>query len=285
MWVILLWVVVMAGGIWWVTRGKPGGNGSTAALPVSAPAPAPPPQPGQEWKIGLIGNITMELVWIAPGNFTMGSPATEASRYLDEGPQMQVTLTKDFWLGKYPVTQQEWQAIMGANPSHFPGAGITAPVEDVSWDESMAFCKKLTDADHAAGRLPANYRYTLPTEAQWEYACRAGTTGPYAGNLPDIAWYAANSGNTTHPVGMKQPNAWGLYDMQGNVWQWCLDWYGPYPGGVLRDPTGPASGPEHVFRGGSWSFAAGDCRAASRNFDPGFRVGHNGLRLALVSAP
>ncbi len=205
--VVGFWVVSMAGLIWWVSRGNSaGGNPPGEANPAPIPAPAPPvgPRIGQTWKVGLPGNESLGMVWMEPGTFMMGSPASESSRYPDEGPQMRVTLTKGFWLGKYPVTQRQWLAVMGKNPSRFTAAGL-----DV--------CKNLNEQEAAAGRLPSGYHYTLPTEAQWEYSCRAGTTGQFAGNLDDIAWYAANSGNSTHEVGTKQPNVWGLYDMQGNV--------------------------------------------------------------------
>jgi formylglycine-generating enzyme required for sulfatase activity len=171
---------------------------------------------------------------------------------------------------------------MGTNPSHFTAAGREAPVEQVSWDDATAFCAKLTDREKAAGRLPTGYAYTLPTEAQREYACRAGTEGPFAGDLDSIAWYGPNSGGTTHPVGMKQPNAWGLYDMEGNVWERCRDWYGPYPGGDLTNPAGPSSGSIRVIRGGSWGNDAAYCRSAYRPYDePGDRGTYVGFRLAL----
>ena len=141
----------------------------------------------------------------------------------------------------------------GTNPSRFKGANL--PVEQVSYDEALAFCRKVTEQERAAGRLPEGYEYTLPTEAQWEYACRAGTTGNYAGNLDAMAWYSGNSGSTTHAVGGKQANGWGLNDMHGNVWEWCLDWYGNYAGGRVTDPRGASSGSNRVGRGGGWNFS------------------------------
>jgi formylglycine-generating enzyme required for sulfatase activity len=150
----------------------------------------------------------------------------------------------------------------------------------------MEFCRKLTERERSAGRLPEGYEYTLPTEAQWEYACRAGATGPYGGdgNLNDMGWYNQNSGNTTHPVGKKLANAWGLYDMHGNVWEWCFDWYGNYSGGTVRDPTGPASGSARVFRGGCWFQDGVGCRSAFRSWhEPGYRLFNLGFRLALSS--
>ena len=197
-----------------------------------------------------------------------------------------MTLTKGYWLGKTEVTQGQWEALMGSNPSNFKGAD--GPVEQVSWEDAMQFCRKLTERERAAGRLPEGYEYMLPTEAQWEYACRAGTTGPFAGSgsLEAMGWYTDNSGNTTHPVRQKQANAWGLYDMQGNVWQWCRDWFGNYPGAGVTDPSGPFSGAGRVLRGGGWGNTAQNCRSADRGRgSPGSRSSDIGFRLALSSVP
>ena len=219
---------------------------------------------------------TLTLIWIAPGTFLMSS--THGA-----GDDTRVTLTRGFWLGQTEVTQGQWQALMERVPipSHFKGSD--RPVEQVAWELVMEFCQHLTEREHAAGRLPEGYRYTLPTEAQWEYACRAGSTGIYAGDLAAMAWYDANSGGETHPVAQKRPNAWGLYDMHGNVQEWCADWYRGYPGGDVRDPTGPSTGQFHVLRGGNWGLAAGTCRSAFRHWYPG--GGSNagiGFRLALA---
>jgi len=224
----------------------------------------------------------IKLVPIPAGTFTMGSPDDEADRGSDEGPQTDVTLTRDFYLGATDVTQSQYAAVMGANPSDFKGAGKDAPVEQVSWDDAMAFCQKLTAREQAAGRLPAAFVFTLPTEAQWEYACRADTTGPYATDPAATSWYDKNSGGTAHPTGMKQPNAWGLYDMTGNVYQWCADWYANrLPGGEVTDPTGPATGSVHVLRGGGWYYDRTYCRSAYRDYDPGYRANFIGFRVAL----
>ena len=219
----------------------------------------------------------------------MGSAHGES----DEKPVTQVQLTQPFWLGKYEVTQGQWERVMGSTVQQqrdkvdpqweMRGEGADHPIYYVSYDEALAFCQKVTASERAAGRLPEGYAYTLPTEAQWEYACRAGTTGDYAGNLDSMGWYGDNSGNTTHAVGQKQANAWGLYDMHGNVWEWCRDWYGAYPGGTAADPSGAASGSDRVFRGGSWYFSAPYCRSAFRGRrSPGIRNSNLGFRLALA---
>tara|TARA_R110002096_G_scaffold4501_25_gene21211 strand:- start:10122 stop:11564 length:1443 start_codon:yes stop_codon:yes gene_type:complete len=181
-----------------------------------------------------------------------------------------VTLTKDFWMAKYPVNQGEWTAIMGSNPSHFKDGGDRAPVEQVSWNEAQEFCAKFEGL-------------RLPTEAEWEYACRAGTTGDYnveGASLDELGWYFENSGKTTHPVGEKKPNAWGLYDMHGNVWEWCEDWYGECPKQDVSVPTGPKEQAKfRGFRGGCWAFDASNCRSASRDWNvPGIWGSHLGFR-------
>jgi len=234
------------------------------------------PEPGRDWSLSLPGSGgTLTMKWIAPGSFQMGSNDGAS----DEKPVHGVTLTKGYHLGATEVTQAQWESVMGSNPSKFKGRDL--PVENVSWDDAMAYCRKLTERERAAGRLAAGYAYTLPTEAQWEYACRAGTTGAYAGDLGSMAWYGENSGNKTHAVATKRANAWGLYDMHGNVWEWCSDWYGSYASGRVVDPTGARSGPRRVSRGGSWSNDASYCRSAYRvRFTPGYRRDLLGFRLA-----
>lgn len=259
-----------------------GGGAQTAEQ--AAPAvveSATPPEGGEPL---ILADLGLELLPIPAGTFTMGSPANESGRGSDEGPPTQVTL-REFWLGKTEVTQAQWQAVMGKNLSHFKGP--TLPVERVSWDEAMTFCRKLTERERAAGRLPEGYAYQLPTEAQWEYACRAGTTGAYAGSLDAMAWYGANSGFRTQPVATKQANDWGLHDMHGNVWEWCLDWYADkFPGGSTSEPRGAASGTYRVYRGGSWGNSADRCRSALRLGNP--PVNRNfilGFRLTLTPSP
>jgi formylglycine-generating enzyme required for sulfatase activity/serine/threonine protein kinase len=227
-----------------------------------------------------IPGLNLELLPIPAGSFAMGSTNGDS----DEKPVTQVELTRAFWLGKTEVTQGQWEAVMGNNPSMFEGANL--PVERVNYDDALEFCRKLTARERAAGRLPEGYEYTLPTEAQWEYACRAGTMGDYAGGLNSMGWYDGNSGNQTHTVGQKQANAWGLYDMHGNVWEWCLDWGGRYRGGSVCDPAGTSSGMFRVVRGGSWDVDAKRCCSAHRrDCVPDYRVSDLGFRLALSSVP
>jgi len=233
--------------------------------------------------------IGMKLVLIPPGEFTMG----------EGGDAHKVTITKAFYLGKYEVTQEEWAAVMGSNPSGFKGP--KNPVEQVNWDDCQAFLKRLNDMAGAArgtqrkrakGKSGAvRGSYALPTEAQWEYACRAGSTGNYwfgdaDAGLTEYGWYQINSENKAHPVGEKKPSAWGLYDVHGNVWEWCADWHGPYEkGSAVSDSTGPSSGSHRVDRGGSWIYAARNCRSAYRHdYGPGRRFYDLGLRVSLVLA-
>ena len=224
-----------------------------------------------------VGNLKLRP--IAAGNFLMGR--TQGDR--GEKPATGVTLTQPYWLGATEVTQGQWSAVMGNNPSHFKGSNL--PVESVTYSDALEFCRKVTERERAAGRLPAGYEYTLPSEAQWEYACRAGTTGDYAGNLDAMGWYSRNSGGKTHEVGGKQANAWGLYDMHGNVWEWCLDWYGNYPGGHETDRRGAPSGTSRVNRGGSWLDLASSCRSAYRRHSPSLSNLSLGFRLALSPVP
>gem|GEM_PF-1089926 len=218
----------------------------------------------------------------------VGSPKSEHERYTDEPTPTLVAFSKEFWLGRTVVTQGQWQALMGNNPSKFVGLGKDAPVEQVSWDDAMAFGQKLTELERAAGRLPEGYIYTLPTEAQWEVACRAGTQTPYAGNLDDMAWYANNGGITTHVVAQKQPNAWGFYDMHGNVWEWTSTWYSA---GMLgrsggKDPAGPSVGKLRVLRGGSFEMAAVPARSSYRfHLPPETKKYSIGFRIALTVPP
>lgn len=224
----------------------------------------------------------IRLVWIAPGKFWL-------TNMHGTGDDTEVTLTRGFWLGRTEVTQAQWAAVVRHIPvyAHTPlpsyHRGSERPVDSVSWDMAVLFCAKLNELERAAGRLPPDYEYALPTEAQWEYAARAGTTGKYAGPLDETAWHFDNSDGTTHPVARKQPNAWGLYDMQGNVNEWCADWYGGYPGGAVADYAGPAGGVYRVLRGGAVASTAGMLHLAQRNLWKSQLIGrYNGLRIALA---
>jgi formylglycine-generating enzyme required for sulfatase activity len=299
------------------------------------------------WSIPLSNTAPIEMSWISSGTFIMGSPTFEPFHKADESPQTQVTLTKGFWLGKTMVTIKQWKGVMGldvrgqlskmlndgtlydlgsrkqtvrdfmrfsrdADPGQYlANEDDNLPMYFVSWNDTMEFCKILNARERAAGRLPKGYEFNLPTEAQWEYACRAGTTdATYAGPLivegrrapvlDNIAWYNANSpddytGNGFNvsgrkggprPVAQKQPNAWGLYDMEGDIWEWCRDWYGPYPGGSLPDPNGLATGTDRVNRGGSFGSGMGDERSANRAKNPPAEASaYRGFRLALCPVP
>jgi formylglycine-generating enzyme required for sulfatase activity len=242
---------------------------------------------GDVQMVDLGGGVKLELVWCPPGTFMMGSPLSEARRNSDE-MQHRVTLTKGFWMGKYEVTQAQWEAVMGNNPSLFMDADKNAPVERVSWNDCQTFVRKLNE------RIPGG-GFRLPTEAEWEYACRAGTaTASHYGDDLDATManfdgrYPYGDGRkgkyrgTTVRVGSFRPNAWGLYDMHGNVWEWCEDGCEAYPSGSVTDPVGHGSDPFRVVRrGGSWYDFARNCRSANRSrSDPGNRISNLGLRLA-----
>lgn len=222
----------------------------------------------------ITNSIGMKMVYIKPGEFMMGS-----EKHIDaEKPVHKVKLTKGFYIGVYEVTQEQYEKVMGNNPSHFKGKDL--PVDMVSCNDAEEFCKKLSEKE---GKT-----YRLPTEAEWEYACRAGSkTEYYWGDRFDgkYAWYRDNSGGKTHTVGTREPNKWGLYDMSGNVWEWCQDWYkSGYPAGEQVDPEGPASSDSRVLRGGSWGSLAGDCRSAFRYWGrPGNADSSFGFRVVRAS--
>ena len=273
---------------------------SASTAPVAAPAkPAPAksatpaaagarPALGQPWTVPDLG---LELVWVAPGSFQMGSNAGKPH----ERPVHRVTITKPFWIGKYEVIQAEYEALTGQSPSQFKGA--RNPVEMVPWEGTVAFCVKLTERERAAGRLPAGYEYRLPTEAEWEYAAQGGAQSratsagsgqgyTYSGSntLDEVAWYKDNSGGEAHPVGLKKPNELGLYDLSGNVAEWCLDWFGDYAKSPGTDPVNlPVDlGPGRVIRGGGWFYDAADVRSAARGgWGLGGRLSYLGFRACL----
>jgi formylglycine-generating enzyme required for sulfatase activity len=239
--------------------------------------PTPPVEHAQrEISLDVGGGVKMELVLILPGQFEMGS---------DDGnpnvrPVHTVKISRSFYMGKYVVTQTQYEKVMGKNPSHFKGENL--PVEMVSYIDADEFCKK---ASKLAGKP-----IRLPTEAEWEFACRAGTktkfnTGENEAALEQAGWFKGNSEDRTHPVGLKRPNAWGLYDMHGNVWQWCQDWYGEdyYVKAPAEDPRGPTQGARRVLRGGSWLSSPVYCRSAARGmYDPGGRGIDVGFRVVVV---
>jgi eukaryotic-like serine/threonine-protein kinase len=258
-----------------------------------------------ETVLDLGNDVKMRLVLIPAGKFIMGSPATEAGRGSDEGPQHEVTISKPFYMGVYEVTQEQYEQVMGKNPSAFKGA--KNPVETVSWDDAAEFCRKLS--------AKTGKKVTLPTEVQWEYACRAGTTtafhtgdalkpgqanAVFPSSKPGVwdrimAWLGMSSGQKTietAPAGSFPPNGFGLYDMHGNVWEWCSDWYADsyanlpagQAGAKNQDPTGPDSGSLRVLRGGSWIDLPLLCRSAYRGwFDPDLRGGVIGFRVVVLS--
>ena len=200
----------------------------------------------------------VKMVWCPAGDFLIGSPERESGRQEDE-TQHPVALTHGFWLAKTECTQSQWEPVMGGNPSNFRGGDL--PVEQVSWEDAQAFLRKMNE-QHP---LSSGWQWSLPTEAQWEYACRAGANGPFGGiELDDTGWYLFNSASRTNPAGGKTANAWGLHDMHGNVYEWCADWYGNYPGSATTDPTGAGSGATRVLRGGSWLSSIENCRSAER---------------------
>ena len=235
-------------------------------------------QPESRNRLIQVGNVQFEMVHVEGGTFRMGATEEQGEdAYDDENPVHRVTLSS-YLIGKHEVTQALWEEVMGSNPSYNKQGG-DYPVEHVSWDDCQGFIGKLN--------ARTGMKFRLPTEAEWEYAARGGNRSKgykYAGsgNLDEVGWYGGNSGKHTHPVGEKKPNELGLYDMSGNVWEWCQDWYGDYTDEAQTNPTGPQSGGDRVLRGGSGWFSARVCRVSNRfNFDPGFRGGFSGLRLVM----
>jgi len=232
-------------------------------------------------------SLGMNFRLLSSGAFMMGSPVDEPGRHKNE-EQHQVILTRSFYMQTTTVTQMQWKAVIGSNPSYFQKSGGNCPVEKVSWDDVQVFITELNKKREGT--------YRLPTEAEWEYAARAGSTTAYANgnieetecgldpNLDAMGWYSGNAGHGTHPVAQKQPNAWGLYDMHGNVWEWCQDWFDrKYPAGTVTDPTGPVSGAFRVKRGGAWSRPADYCRSAIRRWSwPGAQSYLLGFRLVMI---
>ena len=226
----------------------------------------------------LVNGVSLEMVYVEGGSFDMGATTEQGSNAdSDEKPVHSVTLS-DYYIGKCEVTQELWEAVMGSNPSNLKGA--QNPVENVSWNDCQNFISRLNSL---TGRT-----YRLPTEAEWEYAARGGNKSRHykysgSGNIGNVAWCADNSGYKTYAVGTKSPNELGIYDMSGNVWEWCSDRYGGYSAGAQTNPQGPSSGSRRVCRGGSWCLSADYCRVSHRfSYDPGFSSDYYGLRLVLV---
>jgi len=231
--------------------------------------------------------LGMKFVLIPAGTFIMGSPLNETGRDNDE-EQHRVTLSRPFYMQTTEVTQWQWRTVMGENPSHFRDCGDACPVEMVSWHDTQRFINRLN-------AMAEVHTYRLPTEAEWEYAARSGSQTALSNGsltvtgcdgdakLDRIGWYCGNSGRKSHPVAQKQPNAWGLFDMHGNVWEWCQDWYGDYPLGHVKDPSGPSAGVIRVNRGGSWWWFARFCRSANRiRYMPFDHTEDIGFRLAIT---
>lgn len=227
-----------------------------------------------------VNGVTFKMVAVKGGTFTMGATSEQSNPSSGEKPTHTVTLS-DFAIGETEVTQELWQAVMGTNPSYFTG-DLQRPVEQVSWNDCQTFIEKLNEL--------TGMQFSLPTEAQWEYAARGGASSQgyqYSGSntLGDVAWFGSNSSSTTHPVKSKQPNELGLYDMSGNVLEWCQDWLGSYSSSPQTDPTGPSSGSYRVVRGGSWNNTVASCRVPYRGGNsPSSRYKFDGLRLALSSS-
>ncbi|MFH1377843.1 MAG: bifunctional serine/threonine-protein kinase/formylglycine-generating enzyme family protein [Planctomycetota bacterium] len=249
------------------------GDADTPHMPVDVNKQSAPKPYDKLLVLDLGNDVKTKLVLIPAGEFMMGS-----DEYNDEKPIHKVIITKPFYMGKYEVTQEQYKKVIGTNPSHF--RDTKNPVEWVSWNDAQEFCKKLSQK--------TGYTISLPTEAQWEYACRSGTmTKWHSGNnesqLGKYAWYRSNSGRKTHPVGQKKPNAWGLYDMHGNIWEWCSDWYVSYSSEPRTDPMGPTTGTDRVIRGGDWSDYAAFCRSANRGWNaPDLRYDDIGFRIVAV---
>jgi len=244
------------------------------------------------------------MIWISPGTFTMGSPSNEALRGSDE-TQHTVTFSHGFYMGQYLVTQTNYQALTSNNPSFFTflPQSTNRPVDSVEWSDATNYCALLTKQEQTAGRTPTNWVYRLPTESEWEYACRAGTTTAFyygndllsgMANFDGTNEYDATIGTIYNPsgtylqqttvVGNYQPNAWGLFDMCGNVLEWCQDLYGPYPAGPVTDPQGATTGTDYVLRGGDWNAAGQYCRSAQR-FNSSTTAFFVGFRIVLAPSP
>lgn len=244
------------------------------ALPVACRQPSPSGRAASEviasgasgarMVFELPNGVALPMRWVAPGSFIMGSPESEPGR-VDDEIQHEVTLTEGFFIGETEVTQEQWSALMSTNPSR--NSGPQRPAETLSWDDCRRFCQELTRRQASNGDLPEGWEWDLPTEAQWERACRAGASGPFGGNPDVVGWYAGNSDGASHPVAQKAPNAWGLRDTHGNVAEWCVDWFSAYSTNRNNwiDPIGPIWSFAPLVRGGSFKSMVNECRAAARS--------------------
>ena len=238
-----------------------------AEAPQGSPGPAPAVSGEDVATIDLGEGVAIAMVSVPPGSFLMGSPTGER----DERPPHRVTITRGFSVSMFEITQAQWSRLMPTNPS--PEKAPDLPVSNVSWTEAVDFIARLNE-------LAGQAKFRLPTEAEWEYSCRSGTSGDYAGQLDVMAWHEATSGDRIHPIGTRAPNSWGIFDMHGNVWEWCSDFYGPYSRGDATDPTGPSAGTYRVVRGGAFDEPGEGCRSSNRNLEPaGKRDSTIGLRL------
>ena len=259
---------------------KPAPKPEPKPKPKPKPDPKPAPKPrvtaSYQNEVLRVGNVSYRMKYVSGGTFTMGATSEMESPYHNEKPTHQVTLSS-YYIGETELTQALWMAVMGSNPSRFEGDDL--PVEKVSWNDCQTFISKL---NALTGK-----RFRLPTEAEWEFAARGGNQSrhtPYSGSsrINDVAWYDGNSGNKTHPVKTKQPNELGIYDMSGNVWEWCQDRYGNYSSYAQTNPTGAGSVSYRVSRGGSWSYSPRYCRSSDRDYNsPEDSSSRLGLRLVL----
>jgi formylglycine-generating enzyme required for sulfatase activity len=252
--------------------------GLACAGPVrsaSDAATTEPPIPGQSFRLAA---PDLAMLWVAPGKFLASSP-------LAQEDDTEVTLSRGYWLAQTETTEEQWLAVV-TDIALTTRRGPRFAAQGIQWESAMRFCELLNERERAAGRLPPGYLYSLPTEAQWEYACRAGTTGPFAGEIDALAWHRENSGGLIQTVATKLPNAWGFHDLHGNVSEWCADYYQPYPGGQVTDPRGPPIEQFRVMRGGSVSHGRGGCRSDIRYWMRSSVSGVNlmGFRVALVPA-
>ena len=292
-WLASLFAIVV-GLMLWLAGCQKQGSSNSSSKPSTPSTSSPTTQPGKELTLDLGNSVTMKLALIPAGKFTMGSPDSEEYCGIDEVPQRVVTISKPFYMGVYEVTQEQWTAAMGTTPwkgKEYAKDGATHAANYISWNDATDFCKKLSTKTGPSTGLRAGKTVSLPTEAQWEYACRAGSKTRFSygddddySKLGDYAWFDKNAWNIgekyPHAVGQKKANAWGLYDMPGNVWEWCADWWGSYANAGKADPSGPASGSYRMLRGGSFLDYAGFCRSSDRtntgpadgSYDHGFRV-------------